>query len=122
MDINFRTPATAQAAGNIIRCALAAIAVAVLEAVMSQIGIGWTFTLLGLGTFGSGFLYWVDRRWGMRWWTESMEGHETTEGHGTTEATDTPNEKLKEPEPSNRSHGGLEGSADEVDMKDWMKE
>ncbi|KAL8922889.1 MAG: hypothetical protein Q9172_003363 [Xanthocarpia lactea] len=78
MDINHRTPATAQAASNIIRCVLAAVAVAVLENVMGRIGVGWTFTLLGFGTLGSGLLYWVDRGWGMRWRTESHEGHDAT--------------------------------------------
>ncbi|KAL8643679.1 MAG: hypothetical protein Q9226_008192 [Calogaya cf. arnoldii] len=79
IDINHRTPATAQAASNIIRCALAAIAVAVLEDVIGGVGIGWTFTLLGFGALGSGVLYWMDRRWGIGWRTASHEGHETEE-------------------------------------------
>lgn len=54
--------------------------------------------LLGLGAVGSGVLYWVDRRWGMRWRTEPKGGHETAEavnkvdeeakGHGTAKSTD----------------------------------
>ncbi|KAL8808903.1 MAG: hypothetical protein Q9200_003907 [Gallowayella weberi] len=80
IDINYRTPATAQAASNIIRCALAALAVGVLEDVMGRIGIGWTFTLLGFGALGSGMLYWVDRRWGMRWRTEPGVAQETADG------------------------------------------
>ena len=81
IDINHNTPATAQASSNIIRCALAAIAVAVLEDVIKEVGIGWTFTLLGAGVVGSGVLYWVERQWGMGWRTVvkgSVRGHELT--------------------------------------------
>lgn len=69
IDINHRIPATAQASSNIIRCTLGAIAVAVLEDVIGRVGIGWTFVLLGIGVLGSGVLYWVDRRGGMKWRT-----------------------------------------------------
>lgn len=82
IDINHRTPATAQASSNIIRCALAAIAVAVLDDVIKQIGIGWTFTMLGFGVVGSGILYWVERQWGMGWRTGkkgSVRDHERVE-------------------------------------------
>ncbi|KAL9633774.1 MAG: hypothetical protein Q9204_003257 [Flavoplaca sp. TL-2023a] len=112
MDINFRTPATAQAASNIIRCALAAIAVAVLEAVIGQIGIGWTFTLLGFGVLGSGLLYWVDRQWGMKWRTDSGEDNETTE------AMDGVDEQEKAYEMVKRENGCAGGAANNGERRD----
>lgn len=98
VDINHRTPATAQGASNIIRCALAAIAVAVLEDMMGRIGVGWTFMLLGFGAMGSGVLYWVDRQWGMKWRTKPEEGLETA-------ATDRANEEGIRRETAKRKDG-----------------
>lgn len=85
IDINHRTPATAQASSNIIRCALAAMSVAVLEDVIGGVGIGWTFTLLGFGVLLSGILYWVDRRWGMKWRTKSQKSVGAAATSGATE-------------------------------------
>lgn len=112
IDINHRTPATAQAASNIIRCALAAIAVAVLEDVMGRIGIGWTFTLLGFGALGSGVLYWVDRRTGMRWRTASHKGHETAE------VMDTADEEEKARGTEEQEGGDVNGSMNEGELKE----
>ncbi|KAL8807730.1 MAG: hypothetical protein Q9182_000541 [Xanthomendoza sp. 2 TL-2023] len=112
IDINYRTPATAQAASNIIRCALAAIAVAVLEDVMARIGIGWTFTLLGFGAMGSGMLYWVDRRWGMGWRTEMEVAPETAD------ATDRVDGEEKRREMAKRKDGGAESGVKNDEMKE----
>lgn len=72
IDINHTTPATAQASSNIIRCALAAVAVAVFQDVIDAIGEGWTFTLLGALCSVSAALYWVDREKGMAWRTATV--------------------------------------------------
>lgn len=72
IDINHTTPATAQASSNIIRCALAAVAVAVFQDIINAIGEGWTFTLLGALCSVSAALYWVDREKGMVWRTANV--------------------------------------------------
>ncbi len=47
VDKNHPTPAAAQAASNLVRCALTAVAVSFLQDMIDAIGIGWTFTLMG---------------------------------------------------------------------------
>ena len=47
MDKNHRTPAAAQASSNIVRCTLAAVAIAFLQDMIDVMGIGWTFTFMG---------------------------------------------------------------------------
>ena len=111
IDTNHRTPATAQASSDIIRCALAAIAVAVLQDVMNKIGIGWTFTLLGFGVLGSAALYWVERQWGMEWRTaekDAARNHETVEKVVKVEEHKENNSGVVEPK-----EAGLEGIAEE---------
>ncbi|CAN9174353.1 hypothetical protein AA0119_g6600 [Alternaria tenuissima] len=46
VDVNPIRPATASAAANLFRCLLAAAALAALDAIISKLGTGWTFTLL----------------------------------------------------------------------------
>lgn len=72
MDKNHRTPAAAQAASNIVRCALAAIAVSFLQDMIDVMGIGWTYTFLsGLCVVIMG-LFWVDYYRGMVWRQRSL--------------------------------------------------
>lgn len=52
VDIFPGSPSTAAASGNITRCALSAVAVAVMQPLVDAMGRGWFFTLL---TFVSGF-------------------------------------------------------------------
>jgi hypothetical protein len=47
VDINHRSPSAANASTSLVRCALAAIAIAFLEDMIQAVGIGWTFTFLG---------------------------------------------------------------------------
>lgn len=67
VDINQQAPAAAQASSNIIRCALSALAVAVLQDIINGIEVGWTFTLLGLFMLVPIGLYLVIRKKGMAW-------------------------------------------------------
>lgn len=62
------TPSTAATTTNMTRCVLAAAAVATLQPLVSILGHGWFFTLLGLvsGIVGLAALF-VLRRWGMAW-------------------------------------------------------
>lgn len=68
VDIFPENTATAAASNNITRCTLAAIAVAVLDPLVSALGYGWVFTLLGLLDAASCILAVLAlRRWGRRW-------------------------------------------------------
>ena len=46
VDINRHAPSTAQASSNLVRCSMAAAAVAVIQPLINAIGAGWTFTIL----------------------------------------------------------------------------
>jgi hypothetical protein len=46
-DLNPLQSSTAAASANIVRCALAATALAVLQPIIDGIGIGWCFTIFG---------------------------------------------------------------------------
>jgi hypothetical protein len=67
VDINPKAPAAAQASSNFVRCTLAAIVVAFLQDMINRMGIGWTFTFLGLLCSLSGVLFAVERQKGMEW-------------------------------------------------------
>ena len=67
VDINQKAPAAAQASSNIIRCALSALAVAVLQDIIDGIGEGWTFTFLGLLLLAPIGLNLIIRKKGMVW-------------------------------------------------------
>jgi MFS family permease len=68
VDVFPDRPGTAAAANNITRCALAAAGVAMLDPLVSALGYGWVFTLLGLFDAASCTLAVVAlRRWGRGW-------------------------------------------------------
>ena len=67
MDKNYRTPAAAQASSNIVRCALAAIAVSFLQNMIDAMGIGWTFTFMGGLCLVATGLFLVDYHKGTSW-------------------------------------------------------
>ena len=68
VDILPEAPSTAAAAASIVRCALAALATATVQPLISEMDRGWYFTLLGTltGSF-SLIAVWTIRSWGMRW-------------------------------------------------------
>lgn len=72
VDKNHRTPAAAQASSNLIRCALAAIAVSFLQDLIDAVGIGWTFTLMGGLCLVALGLFLVDYCKGTLWRQQSI--------------------------------------------------
>ena len=66
-DLNQEKPSSAQAAYNLIRCALAAGGIAALEPVINALDVGWCFTLYAgicLGTLPLVvILRWLGNRW-----------------------------------------------------------
>lgn len=67
VDTNQDAPAAAQASSNIFRCAISAVAVAVLQDIIDATGAGWTFTILGLLLLVPVVLCLVLRKKGITW-------------------------------------------------------
>ncbi|KAK8033370.1 hypothetical protein PG991_002768 [Apiospora marii] len=68
VDMFPQKPSTAGASNNIIRCALSAAAVAVLQPLVDALGMGWFFTAMALLDAGLCIIaVWVLRRWGRQW-------------------------------------------------------
>lgn len=72
VDKNYRTPAAAQASSNVVRCALAAIAVAFLQDMVNAMGIGGTFTFMGALNIVAIGLFIVDYHKGTSWRQRSI--------------------------------------------------
>lgn len=68
VDIFPASPSTAAASGNVTRCALSAILVAVLQPLVGVIGRGWFFTVLTVLSGGGGLVAdWLVKNKGMEW-------------------------------------------------------
>jgi multidrug resistance protein len=73
VDIFPESPSTAAASGNLTRCALSAIAVAVLQPLLDALGRGWYFTLLSVvGGVGGAGAVWTLQTFGMKWRGQRM--------------------------------------------------
>lgn len=68
VDMFPKTLGTAAASNNIIRCAISAAVVAILQPLVDAIGRAWFFTLIGLfeGTSDLAAVY-IIQRWGLGW-------------------------------------------------------
>ncbi|KAI4280196.1 MAG: hypothetical protein L6R38_004639 [Xanthoria sp. 2 TBL-2021] len=71
-DLNQETPASAQAAYNLIRCALAAAGIAALDPIIDALDVGWCFTLYAGVCLGTLPLVVVLRRLGNQWRSSSQ--------------------------------------------------
>lgn len=68
VDIYPESPSTAAASSNITRCALSAVAVAVLQPLVDAMGRGWLFTFLAVLSGGGGMAtIWALTRYSMQW-------------------------------------------------------
>ncbi|KAL8643145.1 MAG: hypothetical protein Q9226_008427 [Calogaya cf. arnoldii] len=68
VDVFPASPSTAAASGSITRCALSALAVAVLQPMVDGMGRGWYFTLLSMVSGGGGIIAnWFITTRGMTW-------------------------------------------------------
>lgn len=72
VDKNYRSPAAAQAASNIVRCSLAAITVSFLQDIIDTMGIGWTFTFMGGLCLVALCLFLIDYHKGTLWRQRSL--------------------------------------------------
>ena len=74
VDIFPASPSTAAASGNITRCALSAVLVAVLQPLVDVMGRGWFFTALTALSGGGGLVAgWLVKNKGMEWRRERIE-------------------------------------------------
>ena len=68
VDVFPMSPSTAAASSNVTRCALSAVAVAVLQPLVDVMGRGWFFTLLAFLSGGGGLATnWAINTHGMQW-------------------------------------------------------
>ena len=67
IDMYPMDPATVTAGSNIVRCSLGAGATAVIDLMISSMGIGWCFTFLALFSASVSPILLVELRYGMQW-------------------------------------------------------
>ncbi|ATY59418.1 Major facilitator superfamily transporter [Cordyceps militaris] len=81
-DLNTHQSSTASAAANIVRCALAAAFLSILQIMIDHIGPGWCFTIFGLIMSLCGVsLYWQITVGYQRRMREEVEGSGAVSGH-----------------------------------------
>ncbi|KAI1339151.1 multidrug resistance protein [Xylariaceae sp. FL0016] len=73
VDINHRSPASANASTSIVRSAFSAIAVAYVEDMFHEVGVGWSFTIFGGLCLLSLGLLTVEYSLGFKWRRESLQ-------------------------------------------------
>lgn len=81
--------ATAAAACNLVRCWLGAVGAAVIDQMLSGMGLEWTFFFLGLCMTVAMGLLWVELRYGMRWRQTRLDVIERKKAQRAEQATDT---------------------------------
>ena len=75
-DLHPMKPATAQASSNVVRCALSASGLAVLELMITHIGVGWTFTIFAGICLATAPMILAEVQWGLRWRQARIEESE----------------------------------------------
>ena len=83
VDVFQESPSTAAAAASIVRCAMAAAGVAILQPLLDAAGRGWYFTVLGIWSGSCGVVaVWLIRRKGMDWRTRRVAKAKTKVANG----------------------------------------
>lgn len=72
-DIFSGQVATASAAQNLLRCLLGAVGSAVVDSMLTGMGVGWCFTFTGLMLIAALGLLLVELKWGMGWRQERWQ-------------------------------------------------
>ncbi|KAG9236957.1 multidrug resistance protein [Amylocarpus encephaloides] len=67
VDLHPKSPASAQAALNIVRCSLSAGGLALLQFVIDRVGVGWCFTIFAGLCLSMLLPIWTVHRYGMIW-------------------------------------------------------
>jgi len=76
VDFYPKSPATATAANNLVRCLLGAGATAAVIPMVNAMGRGWTFTFLALLLLVASPMMWLNIWYGMKWRAERKERDE----------------------------------------------
>ncbi|CAF9935788.1 hypothetical protein IMSHALPRED_010351 [Imshaugia aleurites] len=95
VDLYPDSPSTASAASNFTRCLMGAAGSAVIEPMISRMGSGWAFTLVGLIVVVASPMLYVVRRWGPVWREERRikMANRKEEKEAAGDANARPNEK-----------------------------
>lgn len=81
VDIYPESPSTAAASSNITRCALSAVAVAILQPLVNVMGRGWLFTVLVVLSGGGGMAaIWAMTRYSMQWRQQRLSTTDSSQG------------------------------------------
>ena len=67
VDLYPQNPATAMAALNLTRCSMGAAGTAMIELIIDKMGVGWTYTFIGLVIMAASPCLWVVMKWGPGW-------------------------------------------------------
>lgn len=67
VDVHPAYPVTASASVSITRCLIAAAGVAVIELLLSEVGPGWTFTIIGALCWLMAPVLWLVHQYGWTW-------------------------------------------------------
>lgn len=67
VDLHPKSPASAQAALNIVRCSFSAGGLALLQIVIDGVGVGWCFTIFAGLSFSMLVPTWAVHRYGSVW-------------------------------------------------------
>ncbi|KAF2704754.1 MFS general substrate transporter [Pleomassaria siparia CBS 279.74] len=76
VDLFPEKPSTVSAASNLVRCLVAGAGTAVIAYMLTSMGWGWCYTLLGLVYLLGQSLLWIEYNKGMGWRTERREREE----------------------------------------------
>lgn len=67
VDLYPESPATVTASLNVCRCSMSAAGTAIIQFMIDAMGLGWSFTLLGLVLLALSPLLWVVIKSGPKW-------------------------------------------------------
>lgn len=106
VDFYPKTPATATAANNLVRCLLGAGATGVVVPMINGMGRGWTFTFLSLVLLATSPIVWVNLWRGMKWReqrrvkeTKKLEALKMNQGGKVEEGTEKQGQDEMDSEP-----------------------
>jgi hypothetical protein len=73
VDLHAHEAMSASASVSITKCLVAAGGVSVLQLLFDAIGIGWTFTIIGVLCYSTIPILWVVRQHGWAWRREDLQ-------------------------------------------------
>lgn len=98
VDLNPHRPSAVSAGSNLIRCTLSAAGLAVLQVVITNVGVGWCFTIFAAIAALTLPLLLMERHWGPTWRAQRGEklGTTTDQGGSSEGNEETSNESKRD--------------------------